>query len=67
MSAWSVCYNLKRLGYLKHAWDDVLSFKRASRSLAKTGSSGDFETESIMRFSLLLKKVKVFDVLKHDK
>ena len=39
MSAWSVCYSLNRLGYLKHAWDDVLSFKRASRSLAKTGSS----------------------------
>ena len=38
MSAWSVCYSLNRLGYLKHAWDDVLSFKRASRSLAKTGS-----------------------------
>ena len=38
MSAWSVCYSLNRLGYLKHAWDDLLSFKRASRSLAKTGS-----------------------------
>ena len=38
MSAWSVCYNLKRLGYLKHAWNDALTFKRASRSLAKTGS-----------------------------
>ena len=37
MSAGSVCYSLNRLGYLKHAWDDVLSFKRASRSLAKSG------------------------------
>ena len=37
MSAWSVWYSLNRLGYLKHAWDDVLTFKRASRSLAKTG------------------------------
>ena len=27
------------MGLLKHAWDDVISFKRASRSLAKTGSS----------------------------
>ena len=55
MSAWSVCYSLNSLGYLKHAWDDVLSFKRASRSLAKTGSIGP---------SKMVKNHSVFDVFR---
>ena len=33
-----VCCTLKRWSYSKRAWDTALTFKRASRSLAKTGS-----------------------------
>ena len=54
--------------YLKRAWDNDLTFERASRSLAKTGSSGPpwrVKNHSVfLTFSKMAWKIRFLDMQK---